>query len=152
MFTFEWLCLSLSPDDTILNKQTKHQALAPSGPMKLPIKSRLVRVEFCCKASARAWQETRDLRNTNTANASIHAKYIKIHQSLVITNFNWMNASGNQGCIALPFCHFPNVTFIRPCFTPSPLMTPSSPDTKPAPLQGRCCYCSNTAASEWSSV
>ena len=35
--------------------------------------------------------------------ATIHAKYIKIPQSLVITNFNWMNASGNQGCIALPF-------------------------------------------------
>ena len=33
----------------------------------------------------------------------IHAKYIKIPQSLVITNFNWMNASGNLRCIALPF-------------------------------------------------
>ena len=52
--------LRLSPHDPIL---TKHQALAPSGPMLLCCKSRLVIVEFCCKASARAWQETRDLRN-----------------------------------------------------------------------------------------
>ena len=36
-----------------------------------------------------------DLANT----CQIH----QIHQSLVITNFNRMNASGNQGCIALPF-------------------------------------------------
>ena len=42
-------------------------------------------------------------------------------QSLVITNFNQMKASGNQRCIALP-CHYPNVTFTRvtrPCLDPS---------------------------------
>ena len=57
------LCISslrCSPHDTIF---TKHQAFASSSPMSLPNKFRFVRVEFCCKASARAWQETRDLRN-----------------------------------------------------------------------------------------
>ena len=40
--------------------------------------------------------------------------------SLVITNFNRMNASGNQRCVVSPFVIFPNVTFMRrfldPCF------------------------------------
>ena len=52
------LCISslrFSRHDPIL---TKHQAFAPSGPMLLCIKSSFVRVEFCCKAWARAWQET----------------------------------------------------------------------------------------------
>ena len=61
-------------------------------------------------------------------------------------------------CIA--FRHFPNVTFIRLCldpsflyfFTPSPLMTSSSPNTKPQPLQGRCCWPSNSGSSDWSSL
>ena len=67
--TFKQLCLDpslaclhiLSPHDTIF---TKHQALAPSSPMLLACKCRSVRLEFCFKASARAWQETNDLRNT----------------------------------------------------------------------------------------
>ena len=52
--------LRLSRHDPIL---TKHQAFAPSGPMLLCLKLRFVRAELCCKASARAWQETNDLRN-----------------------------------------------------------------------------------------
>ena len=52
---------TLSPHDTIL---TKHQAFAPSSPMLVFSKFRLVRLEFCCKASARAWQERNGLRNT----------------------------------------------------------------------------------------
>ena len=71
MFTFEWLCLSLSRHDTILNKQTKHQAFDPSSPMLLFSKFRFVRVEFCWTASARAWQETHDLRNTMKHTAHI---------------------------------------------------------------------------------
>ena len=52
---------TLSPHDTIF---TKHQALAPSGRMLLLSKRRSVRLEFCFRASARAWQETNDLINT----------------------------------------------------------------------------------------
>ena len=51
---------TLSPHDTIF---TKHQAFTPSGPMLFHRKSRYVRPEFCCNASARAWQKTHDLRN-----------------------------------------------------------------------------------------
>ena len=58
-------------------------------------------------------------------------------------------------CMA--FRHFPSVTYggvlilPLPLFTPTPLMIPSSPDTKPSPLQGQCCEV-NTARSERSSV
>ena len=64
------LCISslrFSPHDPIL---TGHQALAPSGPMLLLIKNRSVRVEFCFRASARAWQETHDLRDANEAHST----------------------------------------------------------------------------------
>ena len=78
---FTRLCLlqflqSLSPHDTIL---TGHQAFAPSGPMLLLLKSRLVRVEFCLKPSAKAWQETHDLRSTmkHTAHSTQHTSYRK---------------------------------------------------------------------------
>ena len=60
--------LFFSPHDPIL---TGHQALAPSSPMLLKAKSRSVRLEFCFRASARAWQETRDLRNAMKQTAHI---------------------------------------------------------------------------------
>ena len=92
----------------------------------------------------------------------IHAKYIKIPQALVITTFNRMNASGNQSCVASPFVisllslSYGRVLILPlPFFTPTPLMTPSSPNrpnTKPLPLQGQCCYTPNSDLSEWSSV
>ena len=63
---------TLSPHDTILTEQTKHQALAPSSPMLFLSKDRSVRVEFCFKASARAWQETNHLRNTMMKTAHTH--------------------------------------------------------------------------------
>ena len=76
---------------------------------------------------------------------AIHAKYIKIPQSLVITNFNRMNASENQRCIALPFVisrmsllyavSWSVLSVFLHCA--SPLMTPSSPNTKPWPLHLR---------------
>ena len=82
--TVKQLCLhpsfsflhTLSPHDTIF---TKHQALAPSSPMLLFPKSRYVRVEFCSRASARAWRETKDLRNTmkHTAHIVNCKKYAK---------------------------------------------------------------------------
>ena len=50
--------LRLSRHDPIL---TEHQAFAPSGPMLLLYKNRYVELEFCFRASARAWQETNDL-------------------------------------------------------------------------------------------
>ena len=86
----------------------------------------------------------------------IHAKYIKIPQSLVITNFNRINASRNQRCIALPFViSLTSLSYgrvlIRPfcisslCFFPhDPILTkhqafvPSSPillPLKPRPLR-----------------
>ena len=90
----------------------------------------------------------------------IHAKHIKIHQSLVITNFNRMNASGNQRCIALPFVisrmslpiavSWSVLSVFRHCA--SPLITPSSPDTKPWPLHLRRCCSPKSGSSGWSSV
>ena len=59
---------SHSPHAPIL---TKHQAFAPSGPMLLTIKRSSVRAEFCFRASANAWQETHDLRNTTKHTARI---------------------------------------------------------------------------------
>ena len=92
----------------------------------------------------------------------IHAKYIKIPQSLVITNFNRMNASGSQRCIALPFVisrmslsHGRVLILPLPFFTPTPLMTPSSPNrrnTKPWPLLDRFCFHPKTGLSGWSSL
>ena len=57
-------------------------------------------------------------------------------------------------CIALPLSL---MSLSRGCvscnfFTPFPLMTPSSPNTKPSPLLGRCCYSANSGTSGWSSV
>ena len=40
---------------------TKHHTCAPTSPMLLRYKSKFVRLEFCCNAPARAWQETNDL-------------------------------------------------------------------------------------------
>ena len=66
---FRCLLHTLSPHDPLL---TGHQALAPSSsPMLLLIKFRLVRLEFCFEASARAWQEANDLRNTMKHTAHI---------------------------------------------------------------------------------
>ena len=65
---FRCLLHTLSPHDTIF---TKHQASTPSGPMLLALKFRLVRLEFCFNASARAWQEANDLRNTMKHTAHI---------------------------------------------------------------------------------
>ena len=39
---------------------TKHQALAPSGPMLLELKFKFFRVEFSLRTSAKAWQEKSD--------------------------------------------------------------------------------------------
>ena len=98
------------------------------------------------------------LFNQDLAN-TVHAKYIKIPQSLVITNFNRMNASGNQCCIALPFVVSLMIlmSLSRGCvfcnfFTPSPLMTPSSPNTKPSPIHRQSCLLPNSGSSDWSSV
>ena len=71
--TFTRLCFlqflhSISPHDPIL---TKHQALAPSSPILLSTKISVVRVEFSLRPSARAWQETHDLRNTMKHTAHI---------------------------------------------------------------------------------
>ena len=69
--SWSFLCLSslrFSPHDPIL---TGHHAFAPSGPILLSYKLRIVRVEFCGKASARAWQETHDLRNAMKHTAHI---------------------------------------------------------------------------------
>ena len=72
---------TLSPHDTILTEQTKHQAFAPSGPMLFEPKFRYVRLEFCFKASARAWQETNDLRNTMKHTAHTYRKVAKCFHS-----------------------------------------------------------------------
>ena len=39
---------------------TKHQAFAPSGPMRLNLKFKFINVEFFLKDSAKAWQEKSD--------------------------------------------------------------------------------------------
>ena len=72
-----WLCLdpsffvilrTLSPHDPIL---TQRRALAPSGPMLLKPRNSFVRVEFCLRPCAKAWQETHDLRNAMKPKANI---------------------------------------------------------------------------------
>ena len=128
-----------SPHDTIF---TKHQAFAPSGPMLLPCKIRFVRLEFCCKASARACQETHDLRNTMKHQAGIpgiqkETRNIILHYFVIC-----LTSLSNSCALTLPL----------PFFTPSPLMTPSSPNTKPSSLQGRCCLSPKSGTSGWSSV
>ena len=45
----------------------KHQAFAPSRPMPLPRKSRSVRVEFCSRASAKAWHGEKWLQKVHEA-------------------------------------------------------------------------------------
>jgi len=68
----------------------------------------------------------------------------------------WQISESILHCMA--FRCFPNVTYggvlilPLPLFTPTPLMPPSSPNTKPSPLQGRCRYLPNAARSERSSV
>ena len=44
-----------------------HQAFAPSRPMPLPRKSRSVRVEFCSRASAKAWHGEKWLQKVHEA-------------------------------------------------------------------------------------
>ena len=67
---------------------TKHQAFAPSGPMTLNLKSRLIRAEFCFRASATAWQETHDLRNTMKHAAHTYRKVAKCFHTRVCFS-NW---------------------------------------------------------------
>ena len=84
---------TLSPHDTIL---TKRQALAPSSPMssKSKAKLRLVRLEFCCKAAARAWQETNDLRNTMGHTAHIPQSCENLPVALLISKLRFQMVSG----------------------------------------------------------
>ena len=83
--TFKQLCLdpsfaflhTLSPRDTIF---TKHQALAPSSPMLLQSNPRWVRLEFCCKASARACQETHHM-TWEVRWSTQHTRSVKLRNS-----------------------------------------------------------------------
>ena len=82
------LCISslrFSPHDPIL---TGHQALATSSAMSLLLKFRNVRVEFCFTASANAWQETHDLRNTMKHKAHTYRKVAKCFHTRVCFS-NW---------------------------------------------------------------
>ena len=62
---------TLSPHDTIL---TKHQAFVPSVPIWFASNCRFFRLEFCFRASAKAWQETDGLINTMKHTAHIVKK------------------------------------------------------------------------------
>ena len=67
---------------------TKHQAFAPSGPMLLRYKFRPVRVEFCFRPSAKAWQETHDLRNTMKHRPDTYRKVAKcVHTRVRFSNW-----------------------------------------------------------------
>ena len=68
----------MTPSGPIL---TEHHAFAPSRPMLLSAKFRLVRVEFSFNASARAWQETNDLRTLMKHTAHTYQKLAKISPS-----------------------------------------------------------------------
>ena len=110
--------------------------------MLLQTNPRWVRLEFCCKASARACQETHDLRNTMKHQAGIpgiqkETRNIILHYFVIC-----LTSLSNSCALTLPL----------PFFTPSPLMTPSSPNTKPSSLQGRCCSLTKISSSDWSSV
>ena len=88
---------TLSPHDTILTEQTKHQALAPSGPMLLFVKNSFVRAEFCFTASARAWQETNDLRNTMKHTAHTYRKHAKcVHGCVCFSNWPTPSPTGKK--------------------------------------------------------
>ena len=96
--------------------------------------------------------------------ANMPNNYIKIPQSSPITCHRKFQPDeciwkSTLHCIA--FRHFPDVSFITAVswsflsvflHCPSPLMIPSSPDTKPWPLHLRWCCRSNAGPSEWSSV
>ena len=75
-----------------------------------------------------------------------------------MTNVAQCGKFRNQYCTAWPFdicliSHYGGVLILPlPLFTPTPLMPPSSPNTKPSPLQGRCCFRSFSAWSERSPV
>ena len=71
----------------------------------------------------------------------------------------WMHLEINAALhrlLSFPYCHFHTTvswSFLSVFLhCASPVMTPSSPNTKPSPLQGRCCYASNPGSSDWSSV
>ena len=51
---FVWNPKAASPLVQII--PTKHHAFAPSSPMLLPIKFRFIKVEFCRRHSAKAWE------------------------------------------------------------------------------------------------
>ena len=76
-----------------------------------------------------------------------------------MTNVAQSGKFRNQYCTAWPF----NISLMSrtygdglilplPLFTPTPPMIPSSPNTKPSPLQGRCFCPTNSRCSGWSSV
>ena len=73
---------------------TKHQAFAPSSPMLLPAKSSCVRVAFCFRASANAWQETHDLRSTMKPKAHIPQSCQNLPIVLLISKLRFQMASG----------------------------------------------------------
>ena len=73
ILAFEFLH-SNSPHDPIL---TKHQAFTPSGPMLFSNKSSTIRVEFSLRPSARAWQQTHDLRKTMKPKANIYTAKLR---------------------------------------------------------------------------
>ena len=70
-------CALTLPRDTIF---TKHQALAPSSPMLLQSNPRWVRLEFCCKASARACQETHHM-TWEVRWSTQHTRSVKLRNS-----------------------------------------------------------------------
>ena len=79
------------------------------------------------------------------------SKYPNHLSSQISTRWMHLEINAALHCL-LSFPESPNVTFIRPCFTPSPLMTPFSPNTMPSPLDLRSCLNSKSASSGWSSV
>ena len=85
----------------------------------------------------------------NTCQIHQNTPIIPNHLSSQIST-GWMHLEINAALLA--YWHFPNVTFTRRCVDPSLAISslpPSSPNTKPSPLQGRWrCHAPNWGSSE----
>ena len=172
-----WPSISFLYDDTTL---TKHQAFAPSGPILLSSKFRKVRVKFCRRAGAKAWQETRDLRNTMKRKPVAPEWYTALLLCRLCcimcsrspnschdkTLSNWVKRTSSNSLrfgshldhergtsSVISQMSLPNgCVLILPFFTSPPFTTTSLPNTKPLPLQGRCCWIAKPGSSGWSSA
>ena len=157
---------------SMLTLLTKHQAWAPSGPMLLLPKFRFVRVELRFNPSANAWQQTKMCKVRGqiisdslkfTCKKSQHVLPHSSHTSSdthISCGLQWNEKNKlnfTQICmtdldgLSTIFCVvFLSVALSIAYLSLSSSSTPSSPNTKPEPLQGQCCWIPNSGLPGWS--